>query len=101
MLEDHHLYLVLVRYRTENIRSGQPAIWFDSKDYQRFFGVWQLAPSEGAWEEVYAFGNIEGDTAPSLLISQYALGTVWIRYLQVIPVYLTGCSLWEPTNTIW
>jgi len=97
LLKGHDLYLVLVRYRTENIRSGQPAIWFDAKDYQRFFGVWQLEPSDGVWEEVYALGNVEGDTAPRLLISQYALGTVWIRYLQVIPVYLKGCSLGNRT----
>lgn len=95
LLAGNNLYMMLVRYKTENMRSGQTDLWFDSADYTRFVGVWRLPPSDGVWQELYALGYVHGDVAPvvSPLIGHSALGTTWIDYLQIMPVHLKQCDL--------
>lgn len=88
------LYLMYVRYKTENVRAGQITIWFDSADYRRFGGVWSLESAENGWHEMYALGSVDSSQSPisNPMISYSALGTVWINDLQVRPVYLNDCS---------
>lgn len=101
LLKGKQLYIVLARYRTENVRSGLPIVrLLDPTDHQLLVGNWRLEPTGSTWQEVYAVGYIDGDSVPvvSPLISQYALGTVWIDYLQVMPVYLDGCNFGDETT---
>jgi hypothetical protein len=95
LLEGKNLYLMLIRYKTENGRAGETDIWFDSVDYRRFVGVWRLGASDGVWQERYALGYVDGDATPTVtpMISHRALGTVWIDYLQLIPTDLRECVL--------
>jgi len=94
LLKGKQLYIIWVRYRTENIRDGFPTIrLIDFEDRQILLRNRQLEPTGGKWKEVYTLGYLNGDLTPSVwsLISQYGLRTIWIDYLQIMPVHL-GCS---------
>lgn len=96
------LYLIYVRYKTEHLRDGQVTIWFDSFDYRRFVGVWQLPPTDGAWRERYALGNVDSDASPVArpMISSSALGTVWIDHLMVAAVHLEDCFVAQGVKVV-
>lgn len=87
-------YVMSVRYKTENMQSDHAELWFDSADYRSLVGVWQLPPSAYVWQELYALGYFDGDKATAIhpLISQKALGTIWIDRLQIRPVRLAQCD---------
>jgi hypothetical protein len=95
LMEGDNLYLILIRYRTENIQSGLPIIWLLNRDGQKlFFHNWVLEPSSN-WVTVYALFDIDKSITPIIypVINNFALGSLWIDHFLIMPFENPDCAL--------
>jgi hypothetical protein len=95
LMEGDNLYLILIRYRTENIQSGLPIIWLLNRDGQKlFFHNWVLEPSSN-WVTVYVLIDIDKSITPIIypVINNFALGSLWIDHFLFMPFENPDCAL--------
>jgi hypothetical protein len=95
LMEGDNLYLILIRYRTENIQAGLPIIWLLNRDGQKlFFHNWVLEPSSN-WVTVYAIIDIDKSITPIIypVINNFALGSLWIDHFLIMPFENPDCAL--------
>lgn len=94
LAEAMNTYILMVRYRTENLQEGKLDIWIDSESTQTSSTVWRLGSTDGSWMELFRLSSVnESIDEITPLIGFRALGTAWIDSIGIFPVKLNGCDL--------